>query len=184
MLCIAGNYVSEETTASIINVIVSTHELNVYSVHKLYLAVKNNLNQEGLVKIGVYVIGEFGDILVSNNVLGPDNENIVVTEEDVIKLLKDINGAKYSSSNVKEYLMNCYVKLTTKFSPKNVDEIKYYLEQETKSYFYEVQQRAVEYVIFNKILNSDIRKEVTKHIPPSKSIKENEVRKYISYIIF
>jgi len=45
MLCLSGNFVSEETTSNIINLIISTPELNLYAVHKLFLAMKNNLGQ-------------------------------------------------------------------------------------------------------------------------------------------
>ena len=36
---------SEETTSSIINLIISTQELNLYAVHKLFIALKNNIGQ-------------------------------------------------------------------------------------------------------------------------------------------
>ena len=78
MLCLAGNYVSDETVSSIINLIVSISELHLYTVHKLFLSVKNNLAQEGLVKVALYIFGEFGDILISNSVQGPENEPITV----------------------------------------------------------------------------------------------------------
>jgi AP-1 complex subunit gamma-1 len=45
MLCLSGNFVSEETTSNVINLIISTPELNLYAVHKLFLAMKNNLAQ-------------------------------------------------------------------------------------------------------------------------------------------
>ena len=78
MLCLAGNHVTEETVSSIINLIIGTSELHLYTVHKLFLSVKNNLAQEGLVKVALYVIGEFGDILISNSVQGPEYEPITV----------------------------------------------------------------------------------------------------------
>ena len=79
MLCLAGNYVTEETVSSIINLIVATSDLHLYSVYKLYLSVKNNFAQEGLVKVALYVIGEFGDILIANSVQGPEDEMITVS---------------------------------------------------------------------------------------------------------
>jgi len=45
MLCLCGNYISEETTSSIINLVVSSEDLHLYSVHKLFQAVKINLAQ-------------------------------------------------------------------------------------------------------------------------------------------
>jgi len=45
MLCLCGNFVNEQTTSSIINLIVSTEELHLYAVHKLYLNLKINMGQ-------------------------------------------------------------------------------------------------------------------------------------------
>ncbi len=186
MLCLSGNFVSEETTSSVINLIISTPELNLYSVHKLFLALKNNLGQvtissnsfqEGLVKVGVYILGEFANILVTNSVQGPDGETITVTEEDVLEVINDIYYRRYSNSIIKEYLLNCLLKLSVKF-PNYEEKIRRYIEEDTKSNFYEVQQRAVEYSIFTKIQNYNLKSEMTKNIPNSKITKENEIKKY------
>ncbi len=45
MLSLSGNYVSDETTSSIINLIVSTKELHVYAAHKLLLTLNGNIGQ-------------------------------------------------------------------------------------------------------------------------------------------
>ena len=86
MLCLAGNFVSDETVSSVINLIVSTPELSLYAVHKLFIAMRSNLGQEGLIKVGVYILGELGDVLISNPVTGPENETISVSEQEVMKL--------------------------------------------------------------------------------------------------
>jgi hypothetical protein len=137
---------------------------------------KSNLGQEGLIKVGVYILGELGDILVGNSVTGPDNENISVTEEDVVALIDEINSRKYNPG-VKEYLMNCYFKLITKFSENSANHFKFLVEQETRSYFCEVQQRATEYLIFGQIADNGLRREITKSVPTSKLSKESEIKK-------
>jgi AP-1 complex subunit gamma-1 len=178
ILCLAGNFVAEETVSSVINLIVSTPDLHLYSVHKLFLAMKSNLGQEGLIKVGIYILGELGDLLVNTSVTGPDNENISVSEEEVIQLILDINIKKYNSI-VKEYLMNCYFKLVNKFSDKSTEQLKFLLEQESKSFNCEVQQRASEYIIFTQVANDGLRKEISKNVPNSKIVKEVKVTKYI-----
>ena len=176
MLCLAGNFVSDEITSSIINLIVSTEELHIYSVHKLYIAMKSNMSQEALMKVGVYILGELGGDLISNHVQGPDGETIEVTEDELVNHLVEINSRKYTG-NVKEYLMNCFMKLITKLSQKSQNEIKYLLEEETKSYNCEVQQRAVEYMILTNLNNFSLKKEIMRNVPNSKIIKENEIKK-------
>lgn len=176
ILCLAGNFVTDETVSSVVNLIVSTPQLHLYAVHRLFIAMKSNLAQEGLIKVGVYILGELGDTLVNNSVTGPDDESINVSEDEVTQLLDEINIRKYSPS-VKEFLMNCYFKLISKFSEKASSHLKFLLEQETRSYHCEVQQRASEYMIFSQIADEGLRKEITKNVPNSKIVKETKVNK-------
>jgi AP-1 complex subunit gamma-1 len=175
MFCLAGNFVNDETVSSVVNLIVSTPELSLYAVHKLFLAMKSNLGQEGLVKVGVYILGELGEVLVSSSVTGPEGENITVSEQEVIDLLDDINSRKYSHST-KEFLLNCYFKLTTKF-PRFNDHLKSLIENESRSYFCEVQQRANEYLVFSQLADEGLRRDITKSVPPAKTLSKSEVKK-------
>ena len=95
--------------------------------------------------ISFYVIGENGRLLIDNEVLNSKNQNIKVTEDEVIELFKKIGKINYEKGNyeVLEYLLNAYVKLLLKFpSKRNIieDDILNY----QKSFYCEVQQRAIE----------------------------------------
>lgn len=180
MLCLAGNFVSDEICSSIINLIISTEQLHIYSVHKLFIAMKSNMSQEALVKVGVYILGELGFLLVSHSVTGPEEESISVSEDELIAHLSEINSRKYGS-DIKEYLMNCFVKLMTRLSPKAQEEFRYLLEQESKSYNCEVQQRAVEYLVLSNVANLTLKKEVMANVPNSKIVKETEIKKYFLF---
>lgn len=168
MLCLAGNYVSEETLASLINLIVSTEELHLYSCIRLYNALRNNINQEGLIKVSIYIIGELGDKLI-NYTEDP------ITEADVLELIDQVNGRKTNGS-IKEYLVNAYIKLMDKFSDLSKNKLRRLLEQESHSYYCEVQNRAVEYLV---LINApeNLKSSILKPIPNSKIIKETEVKK-------
>jgi hypothetical protein len=179
MLCLAGNFVNDETVSSTINLIISTPELSLYSVHKVFIAMKNNLGQEGLVKVGIYTLGELGHILISNSVTGPDDEDISVSEEEVMALIEEINTRRYSPQ-VKEYLLNCCIKLTTKFSDKSVSTLQNLIESELTSYHCEVQQRATEYNLFAKLAAEKLKRDITKTVPNSKVVKEADVKKEIT----
>ena len=176
MLCLAGNFVSDEICSSIINLIISTEELHVYSVHKIFIAMKSNMSQEALIKVGVYILGELGYMLINNSVQGPDEENITVSEEELLSHLTEINNRKYTT-DIKEYLMNCFMKLITKLSPRAQEELKYLLEQESKSYNCEVQQRAVEYLVLTNVKNQPLKQEIMKNIPNSKILRESDIKK-------
>jgi len=175
MFSLAGNFLSEETVSNAINLIVNTPELQVYSLHKLFIAIQNNLGQEGLVKAGVYLLGEFGNVLISSPAQGPDGETIQVSEGDVMDLLSEINQRKYSSSSVKEYMLNSLMKLSTKLGSNSQNLIKEMIDNERTSYYAEVQQRAVEYSVFNKNSNADLKSDIAKNVPGSKVVKEENM---------
>ena len=176
MLCLAGNFISDEISSSIINLIISTEELHIYSVHKLYIAMKSNMSQESLMKVGVYILGELGYELITNRVEGPEGEAIEVPEEELVNHLMEINSRKYNS-DIKEYLMNCLMKLITKLTMQNSQEkMKNCLEEESKSFNCEVQQRAVEYIFFTNLNNFNLKKNIMRNIPNSKLVKESEIK--------
>lgn len=64
VLKLAGNYVREEMLAAFIRLVTQTTELQGYTVQKLYAALKEDISQESLTLAGVWIIGEYGDILV------------------------------------------------------------------------------------------------------------------------
>jgi len=134
------------------------------------------MSQEALIKVGVYILGELGFLLVSNSVTGPEDERISVCEEDLIAHLTEVNNRNYNS-DIKEYLMNCFIKLITKLSPKAQEELRFLLEQESKSYNCEVQQRAVEYLVLASLGNLALKREVMANVPNSKVTKESENKK-------
>ena len=49
--------------ASTTNILSSTPELHAYAAHKLFQTLKDNSEQQGLVLLGVWVLGEFGNYL-------------------------------------------------------------------------------------------------------------------------
>jgi len=134
------------------------------------------MSQEALIKVGVYILGELGLLLISKNVTGPDEESITVSEDELIAQLTEINNRKYNN-DIKEYLMNCFMKLITKLSQKAQEELRYLLEQESKSYNCEVQQRAVEYLVLTNVNNLSLKRDIMANIPNSKIVKESEIKK-------
>lgn len=172
IVVLASNNIYEDTLSTIINLIIKVTELRVYSTHKLFISLKNNIGNISLAKIAIYVIGEFCLDLVTNSVLGAENEEIRVSIEDVINLLKKCADTHKNESTVIEYLLNCLVKIGNKFPNKKV-EIDEMIEEYQKSYYYEVQQRAVEYKVFDNIQNEPLKSKVIENIP---LLKEDQVK--------
>jgi len=180
MLSISNNFVSESTIASIINVVVANVELHIYSVHKLFIAVRNNYtNQEALVKVAVYALGELGDLLLNNPIQGPDDELISVSEKDLVELFRTLLNQRFYDSSVKEYILNAILKLSNKLnvSAQSKQEFIELNDSQTTAFENEIQQRAVEYSLFRVFVKQEMRYQITANIPVHKNYKENEVKK-------
>lgn len=76
ILKIAGNFVREEVLGSFVRLVCHTQELQAYTVQKLFAALKADVSQDALTLAGVWMIGEFGDVLLQ----GGNYE-----EEDLVK---------------------------------------------------------------------------------------------------
>ncbi len=179
MVIVSDSKLYDDALSKIINIIMSIKELFIYSVHKLYICLKNNKENKALSIITFYVIGENGRLLVDNAVLNSKNETIKVSEDEIIELFKEIGKINNEKGNyeVLEYLLNAYVKLLLKF-PNKRDDIDGDILKYKKSFHYEVQQRAVEYEIFDKINKEELKRNVVNSIPTPK-IKEESYNREI-----
>ena len=88
----------EEYISQIITVIATTPELHQYSVTKVWFSMKENLNQIGLVQLGVWLVGEFGEMLINGSCKNPDGDAIVVDDYEIIEIYEKILKANKASS--------------------------------------------------------------------------------------
>lgn len=171
----------EDVLSQIINSILKVKDLYIYSAHKAFLAlkVKKNENNPSFAKLCIYIIGELSTYLVNNNTLNCKNEPLTVSEDDVLNLLQEV-GVKHNNfgnETVVQYLLNALVKLFIKFPDKR-NEIENIIKRYKRSYFSEVQSRALEYLLFNKSDKSDMKSQMVSSIPlPKKDREEKEAKK-------
>ena len=171
----------EDILSQIINSIIKVKDLYIYSAHKAFLALKmkKNENNPALAKLCIYIIGELATYLTNNNTLNCKNETIKVSEDDILNLLTEI-GLKHNNlgnETVIEYLLNALVKLFIKFPDKR-NEIESIIKHYKRSYFSEVQSRALEYLQFNKSDKNDMKNKMVEAVPlPKKEGEENEQKK-------
>jgi AP-1 complex subunit gamma-1 len=69
-MCLAGNYVQEDSRSLFCQLVSSSPSLQAYVAHKIYFSILENMQQESLVICGVWTIGEYGDLLVNGNAVG------------------------------------------------------------------------------------------------------------------
>ncbi|CAO3696730.1 unnamed protein product [Rhizopus stolonifer] len=164
-LKLAGNHVREEVLAGFISLAASTSELHKYTVQKLYGALKQDISQESLVLAGVWVIGEYGDVLVNSGSF-EEEEGVFIDVSDtlVVGLLQSIIMGPYANQVTREYVMTALMKLSSRLSENGAQtKIKELLNQHTISMEVEIQQRAVEYT--NLFSYDSIRPAVLERMP-------------------
>lgn len=169
----AGNFVREEVLSGFIRLVAHTPELQSYTVFKLYTALRADVSQESLTLAGVWVIGEYGDILLQGGTVagsGEDDENTTTTsdavnEKDVVDLMDNILISPYTNNTIRAFVLTAVTKLATRFSdPSQQARIRGILHQFDQSIELELQQRAIE---FGKLLTMDgIKTGVLERMPP------------------
>ncbi|KAJ4887406.1 AP-1 complex subunit gamma-2 [Raphanus sativus] len=84
----AGNYVKEDVWHALIVVITNAPDLHGYTVRALYRALHTSSEQENLVRVAIWCIGEYADLLVNNNGMLELDEQITVTESDAVDVVE------------------------------------------------------------------------------------------------
>eukprot|EP00331_Platyophrya_macrostoma_P012660 CAMPEP_0176430758 /NCGR_PEP_ID=MMETSP0127-20121128/14430_1 /TAXON_ID=938130 /ORGANISM="Platyophrya macrostoma, Strain WH" /LENGTH=455 /DNA_ID=CAMNT_0017812681 /DNA_START=147 /DNA_END=1515 /DNA_ORIENTATION=+ len=145
VLTLAGKYVKDESINNLIHLIAATPELYTYCVHKMYYSITENIDQDGLVKVGLWCIGEHGMDLINGKAKGPDGKSLIIPEAEVIGLIEKAITRVNVPESIKEFALNCLIKLYPNY--KNArDQIKMLIDSQTTSSQLEVQQRACEYL--------------------------------------
>ena len=81
------------------NLIIKTEVLHKYSMMKLIIAMKSNFGQEGLIKVGLYCIGELIDVIIGVSVK-TDIEEYNINEEEIKNIIEEIRKRKISNEFV------------------------------------------------------------------------------------
>lgn len=144
-------------------------------MYKLYTALKGDVSQEGLTLAGVWMIGEYGDVLLQGGMTaGPGEEaeddgaattSEAVSEKAVLDLLEKILVSPYTNTTIRQFVLTALAKLSTRFSQADsLARISKVMHGFDASVELELQQRAIE---FGKLLTLDsIRGGVLERMPP------------------
>jgi AP-1 complex subunit gamma-1 len=148
VMCIGGNAMTEDAREAFCQVVEATPELHGYTVIKLFFNMKETIQQDALVHVGVWCLGEFGDHLFKGNAVGPDNQPIRVSPSEVIDLLstvarKPVNAEKGSS--IQALVAGALIKLVTRCASEK-ERIKKALQKFDTSLNVDLQQRSCEFL--------------------------------------
>lgn len=149
VLTLAGSVVMDNFICSLITLIASTSELQNYAVNKTYFSMKENMHQSGLQQLGVWLLGEFGELLVNGQTMEMDDTPINVTEEETINTIANIMEFYKDKGDkgevIIQYSMVALGKLTVRF-PSMKHRIRLLIEEHADHPSVEIQQRACEFL--------------------------------------
>ena len=154
VLTLSEGCVREEYISQIITVVATNPTLHQYSIVRAYYAMKENLNQIGMVQLGVWLVGEFGEMLVNGTAKDPDGNPLQVDENEIIEvlstILEDHDKKGERSDTIICWVLTALSKLTIRLKTINA-KAKELIEGYSDHMNVEIQQRACEYLqLFDK----------------------------------
>lgn len=168
VMSIGGNFVPDDVPNNLVTLISANPELQSYAVQKLYIALTTQDAHFILTQVGLWCVGEFGDLLVATDkpqdAKGDDESiSITVSENDVLVLVESILKNPLTAPITRQYALTALMKLTSRFNPQHVNRIKEAISHYKSSIFVELQQRSCEY---SELLNwAAIRPQVLDRMP-------------------
>lgn len=153
LLSLAGDHVNDEVWQRVIQIVTNNEELQAYAAHTLLTYLKTDCH-ESLVKIGCYVLGEFGHLIADNAGSSP-------IEQFMALQAKMFTG----TDNARAMILSSFVKFVNLFP-----EIKPQLLQIFRLYSHspdsELQQRAFEYLSLATLPTDELLRTVCDEMPP------------------
>lgn len=154
LLAMAGDHVSDEVWQRVIQIVTNNEELQAYAAQTILDLVKADNTHDTLVKIGGYLLGEFGHLIADNKGCSPI--------EQFMALQSKMMGC---SDTTRALLLSTFVKFINLFP-----EIKPQLLQMFQFYSHspdsELQQRACEYLALASLPEDDLLRTVCDEMPP------------------
>jgi AP-1 complex subunit gamma-1 len=158
MLTIAGRETSREVqSATIIYISRASQDIQAYATHKLLKAIRDDDGtQRGLLTVGVWCIGEYGDLLLTPySYTSPGGESGPVTISfmslepvNIVETLQDVTKKHSCPPEVKERTLTAYAKLSDRFAtsdPATVVMLQGLLQKSKGHHSLEMQLRSCEY---------------------------------------
>ncbi|XP_008062103.1 AP-2 complex subunit alpha-2 isoform X2 [Carlito syrichta] len=156
LIRIAGDYVSEEVWYRVIQIVINRDDVQGYAAKTVFEALQAPACHENLVKVGGYILGEFGNLIAGD----PRSSPLVQF---------NLLHSKFHLCSVptRALLLSTYIKFVNLF-PEVKATIQDVLRSDSqlRNADVELQQRAVEYLRLSTVASTDILATVLEEMPP------------------
>ncbi|ROV87548.1 hypothetical protein VSDG_09780 [Cytospora chrysosperma] len=154
LIAMAGDHVSDEVWQRVIQIVTNNEELQVYAAKNSLQYVKQDHCHETLVKIGAYILGEFGHLIAEDKGCSPI--------EQFMGLHSKLPAC---SSSTRAMILSCFVKFINLF-PEIKPQLLHVFDMYSHTIDSELQQRACEYLTMATMPTDDLLRTVCDEMPP------------------
>lgn len=155
LIRIAGDYVSEEVWYRVIQIVINRDDVQGYAAKTVFEALEAPACHENMVKVGGYILGEFG------NLIAGDQRSAPIVQFQLLH-------SKYHlcSPMTRALLLSTYIKFVNLFPEvKSVVQDVFRQHSNLRSADAELQQRASEYLQLSIIASTDVLATVLEEMP-------------------
>ena len=154
LLAMAGDHVSDEVWQRVIQIVSNNEELQAYAAQNIIEYLKIEPCHDTLIKIGGYILGEFGHLIADTKGCSPIEQLIVLQMR--MMTATDTTRALLLSTFVK------FVNLFPEIKPQLLQMFQFYSHSPDT----ELQQRACEYLTLATLPSDDLLRTVCDEMPP------------------
>ncbi|EJD03955.1 Adaptor protein complex AP-2 alpha subunit [Fomitiporia mediterranea MF3/22] len=155
LISAAGDHVSEEVWYRVVQITTNTEDLQVYAAKVVFQHLRSPSSHESLIKVGGYVLGEYGHLIANEPGYSPSDQFMVLHAK-----------SQFCSAPTRALLLSTYIKWVNVFP-----EIKPHLVAVFERYRHvldsDLQQRACEYyALASRPDDDELLQNVCEEMPP------------------
>ncbi|KAK7980982.1 cytochrome P450 [Apiospora arundinis] len=154
LVAVAGDHLSDEVWQRVIQIVTNNEELQVYAAQNTLQHVKQDHCHETLVKIGAYILGEFGHLIAEEPGCSPIEQFLALQTK-----------LPACSSSTRAMILSSFVKFVNLF-PEIKPQLVHVFDVYSHTLDSELQQRACEYLSLASMPTDDLLRTVCDEMPP------------------
>ncbi|KAH9950343.1 Adaptor protein complex AP-2 alpha subunit [Amylocystis lapponica] len=155
LLSAAGDHVGEEVWYRVVQIVTNTEDLQPYAAKVVFEYLKSPSSHESLVKVGGYILGEYGHLIANEAGYSPLDQFTVLHSK-----------SQFCAAPTRALLLSTYIKWVNVF-PEIKPQLLNVFERYRHVLDVELQQRACEfYALASRSDDDDLLQNVCEEIPP------------------
>ncbi|KAI0047833.1 Adaptor protein complex AP-2 alpha subunit [Auriscalpium vulgare] len=155
LISAAGDHVGDEVWYRVVQIVTNTEDLQAYAARVVYERLKSPASHESLVKVGGYILGEYGHLIANDDGYSPLEQLHVLHTK-----------SQFCAAPTRALLLSTYIKWVNVF-PEIKPQLINIFERYRHVLDSELQQRACEfYALASRPDDDELLQNVCEEIPP------------------